>query len=60
MIQETILQCLTLTGVFVREWNMDSIVKYLKVIGGTAGKEQFLVGLQNGKVSELHFIYKIE
>lgn len=29
---------------------MDSVVKYLKVIGGTAGKEQILVGLQNGQV----------
>lgn len=29
---------------------MNSIVKYLKVIGGSPGKEQILVGLHNGQV----------
>lgn len=29
---------------------MNSIVKYLKVIGGSTGKEQILVGLHNGQV----------
>jgi len=29
---------------------MNSVVKYLKVIGGSPGKEQILVGLHNGQV----------
>jgi len=33
---------------------MNSVVKYLKVIGGTSGKEQILVGLHNGQVYNLY------
>lgn len=33
---------------------MNSLVKYLKVIGGTSGKEQILVGLHNGQVYNLY------
>ncbi|XP_050537912.1 intraflagellar transport protein 122 homolog [Daktulosphaira vitifoliae] len=50
LCDETRLQCLSLTGAFIREWNVDSVVKYLKVIGGFAEKEQILVGLDNGQV----------
>ncbi|XP_050423327.1 intraflagellar transport protein 122 homolog [Adelges cooleyi] len=50
LCEETRLQCLSFAGVFVREWNTDSVVKYLKVIGGSVGKEQILVGLDNGQV----------
>lgn len=32
---------------------MSSVVKYLKVIGGTSGKEQILVGLHNGQVFDV-------
>lgn len=35
---------------------MSSVVKYLKVIGGTSGKEQILVGLHNGQVFYLTFV----
>lgn len=35
---------------------MNSVVKYLKVIGGTSGKEQILVGLHNGQVFYFHFL----
>lgn len=36
---------------------MDSVVKYIKVIGGAAGKEQILVGLDNGQVLHITNIY---
>jgi len=35
---------------------MNSVVKYSKVIGGTSGKEQILVGLHNGQVFNLYFL----
>lgn len=42
---------------------MNSVVKYLKVIGGISGKEQILVGLHNGQVFNLYIslnsIYKV-
>lgn len=41
---------------YIHEWNMNSVVKYLKVIGGTSGKEQILVGLHNGQVFNLYFL----
>ncbi|XP_027848854.1 intraflagellar transport protein 122 homolog [Aphis gossypii] len=54
LCQETRLQCLSLAGTYEREWTMNSVVKYLKVIGGSPGKEQILVGLHNGQVLMLH------
>lgn len=35
---------------------MSSVVKYLKIIGGTTGKEHILVGLHNGQVFYLTFV----
>lgn len=48
--QERKLQCLSFHGVKEREWIMESLIRYIKVIGGPAGKEGILVGLKNGQV----------
>lgn len=48
------MQCLTFTGVKEREWQMESLIRYIKVIGGPTAREGLLVGLKNGQVSSLH------
>lgn len=48
LCQEKRLQCLNLYGEKVREWIMESPVRYIKVIGGTQNREGILVGLKSG------------
>ena len=55
-VQERKLQCLSFQGVKEREWIMESLIRYIKVIGGPAGKEGILVGLKNGQVRYLCFL----
>ncbi|KAF6022707.1 IFT122 [Bugula neritina] len=51
--QERKLQCLSFQGVKEREWIMESLIRYIKVVGGPAGKEGILVGLKNGQVMKI-------
>lgn len=37
-----------------REWSFDSDIKYLRVLGGAAGREALITGLKNG---EIYLIY---
>ena len=40
-------------GEKIREWTMEYQVRYIKVVGGLAGKECVLVGLKSGHVYEI-------
>ncbi|GFU46426.1 intraflagellar transport protein 122 homolog [Trichonephila clavipes] len=53
LCQEKILQCLSFEGVLEKEWMMDSLIRYIKVMGGPAGSEGILVGLKNGQVVKI-------
>ena len=36
-----------------QEWNFDSFIRFVKMIGGPAGRETALVGLRNGEVMKI-------
>uniref|UniRef100_A0A8B9GZT4 Intraflagellar transport protein 122 homolog n=1 Tax=Astyanax mexicanus TaxID=7994 RepID=A0A8B9GZT4_ASTMX len=47
------LQCLSFTSVKEKEWIMESLIRYIKVIGGPPGREGLLVGLKNGAILKI-------
>ncbi|XP_034942292.1 intraflagellar transport protein 122 homolog [Chelonus insularis] len=48
------LQSLSFSQVVEREWVLDSPITYIKVVGGPAGKECLIAGLQSGQVMKIY------
>jgi intraflagellar transport protein 122 len=53
LCQERKLQLYSFQGVLEREWNLDALIRYIKVVGGAAQREGLLVGLKNGHVMKI-------
>ena len=49
LCHDTKLQLYNFSGVREREWTLDSVIKYIKLIGGPAGREGIVLGLDDGK-----------
>ena len=53
LCQEKRLQCLNFQGIKEREWIMESLIRYIKVVGGPSEREGMLLGLKNGQVLKI-------
>jgi len=53
LCQERKLQLYSFHGVLEREWNLDALIRYIKVVGGASQREGLLVGLKNGHVMKI-------
>ncbi|RKO92638.1 WD40-repeat-containing domain protein [Blyttiomyces helicus] len=47
------LQMFNFSGEKEREWNLEALIRYIKVIGGPRSHEGLLVGLKNGQILQI-------
>jgi intraflagellar transport protein 122 len=47
------LQLFSFSGIKEREWILEAVIRYIKVVGGPPGKEGVLVGLKNGVIFKI-------
>lgn len=50
LCHELTIELYNLQGTKEREWTMDAVIRYVKVIGGPSSKESMLIALKNGKI----------
>ncbi|CUG87361.1 WD40 repeat-containing protein, putative [Bodo saltans] len=53
LCQDRRLTSYDFTGNKRREWSMESVIRYIKVVGGLADREALLVGLKNGQIVKI-------
>mmetsp|Transcript_5353 Transcript_5353/g.11710 ORF Transcript_5353/g.11710 Transcript_5353/m.11710 type:complete len:1236 (+) Transcript_5353:188-3895(+) len=53
LCQEKKLQLYSFEGVKEREWVLDSVIRYIKVVGGPLRREGLLVGLKSGAILKI-------
>ncbi|KAJ3255478.1 hypothetical protein HDU77_003673 [Chytriomyces hyalinus] len=53
LCMEKKLQMYQFNGDKEREWNLDSLIRYIKTIGGPRGQEGLLVGMKNGQIFQI-------
>eukprot|EP00899_Mesostigma_viride_P007013 jgi/Mesvir1/16312/Mv12764-RA.1 len=54
LCQEKKLQLYNFAGDKEREWVLESVIRYIKVVGGPSGKEGLLVGLKSGIILKIY------
>ena len=53
LCHEKKLQLYGFTGAREREWLLESVIRYIKVVGGPAGREGVVVGLEDGQTCRI-------
>jgi intraflagellar transport protein 122 len=53
LCQEMKLQLFSFKGEKIREWVMEGLIRYVRVVGGPPTREALLVGLQNGSILKI-------